>query len=92
MSGRGIDIRSNVEVRIDRSPLQQVERTRGSSYGVLWQGRATVARRVTTRTPLPHVYAVGAHTTLSPATPFAGLTAALVADVIGPAVVRPATT
>jgi len=80
-----IDIRGNVEHRVDRSPRQQVEEYLGSPYGVLWQGRATITGQLLTRTPLPDVYAVGAHTTISALTPFVGLTSSLVADAIGPA-------
>lgn len=80
-----IDVREQVRARVDRSPRQQVEHLRQSSYGVLWQGRATIARQLPTRTPLPDVYACGAHTTLSATTPFVALTSALVVDAIGPA-------
>jgi len=80
-----LDIRDQVEVRVDRSPRQQVEHYRGSAYGVLWQGRATIASQLLTRTAYPNVYAVGAHTALCAETPYVGLTAALVADAVGPA-------
>ncbi len=80
-----IDIRGQVEARVDRSPRQQVEHLRQSSYGVLWQGRSTITGQLLTRTPLPDVYACGAHTTVSAMTPFVALTGALVADAIGPA-------
>ncbi|HET7690305.1 MAG TPA: FAD-dependent oxidoreductase [Nocardioidaceae bacterium] len=80
-----IDLRSHVVTRVDRSPRQQVEHYRGSSYGVLWQGRATITGQLLTRTPVPNVYAVGAHTTVSALTPFVALTSSLVADAVGPA-------
>jgi UDP-galactopyranose mutase len=80
-----IDIRALVEARVDRSPRQQVEHNGGSSYGVLWQGRATLTGQLLTQTPIPNVYAVGAHATISPETPYVALTSALVADAIGPA-------
>ena len=79
-----IDIRGQVETRVDRSPRQQVEHLGGSSYGVLWQGRATLTGQLLTRSPLPNVYAVGAHSTISAETPFVALTSSLVADAIGP--------
>jgi phytoene dehydrogenase-like protein len=81
----GIDIRSQVQARVDRSPRQQVEHYRGSTYGVLWQGRSTIAGQLLTSTPYPNVYAAGAHTALSAETPYVGLTAALVANAVGPA-------
>ena len=39
LSRHRIDVRDQVEVRVDRSPREQVESWRGSPYGVLWQGR-----------------------------------------------------
>ena len=53
--------------------------------GVLWQGRATVRDRIGTVTPLAGVYAAGAHTGGGGWLPFVGLTAAVVAEQIGPA-------
>ena len=53
--------------------------------GVLWQGRATTRRRLGPRTPVAGVYAAGAHATPGAGLPFDGLSAALVAAVVGPA-------
>ena len=75
-----IDVRANVVVRHDRSPRQQVEQWGGSPMGVLWQGRATVRRRLGPTTPVPGVYAAGAHATPGAGLPFVGLSAALVAQ------------
>ena len=62
LARHGIDVRDQVEVRVDRSPRDQVEEWRGSPYGVLWQGRATVDRRLGTDAPRSTgVYAAGAH-------------------------------
>jgi phytoene dehydrogenase-like protein len=80
-----IDVRNQLEVRVDRSPRQQVEHYLGSPYGVLWQGRATISGQLLTRTPFADVYAVGAHSTVSAETPFVALTSSLVADAVGPA-------
>jgi UDP-galactopyranose mutase len=85
LARRGIDVRDQVEVRLDRSPGQLVEHHGGSPAGVLWQGRGTVSRRLGTRTPLPGVLAAGAHTGGGAWVPFVGLTAALVAEEVGPA-------
>lgn len=85
LARKGIDVRDAVETRIDRSPLHLVERYSGSPAGVLWQGRATVRDRVGTRTPLPHVYAAGAHTGGGGWLPFVGLSAAVAAQAVGPA-------
>jgi phytoene dehydrogenase-like protein len=80
-----IDVRAQVAVRIDRSPRDQVELWGSSPMGVLWQGRATVRQRLGPRTPIPGVYAAGAHATPGAGLPFVGLSAALVAAEIGPA-------
>lgn len=80
-----IDVRDRVVVRVDRSPRELVEEWGGSPLGVLWQGRATVRRRLGPTTPVPGVYAAGAHATPGAGLPFVGLSAALVVQAIGPA-------
>lgn len=85
LARRGIDVRDQVEVRVDRSPKDLVELWGGSPYGVLWQGRRTVERRAGTRTPWPNVFCVGAHATPGAGVPYVGLSAALVAQAIGKA-------
>ncbi|MGY2875311.1 phytoene dehydrogenase-like protein [Marmoricola sp. URHA0025 HA25] len=81
----GVRIRDQVEVRVDRSPRELVEQWGGSPLGVLWQGRNTLVHRLGTRTPVAGVYMAGAHTTPGSGLPSVGLSAALVAQVIGPA-------
>jgi UDP-galactopyranose mutase len=81
----GIRVRDQVEVRIDRSPKELVQTWGGSPYGVLWQGRNTVTRRLGPRTPIENVYLAGAHASPGAGLPSVGLSAALVAQVIGPA-------
>ena len=81
----GIRVRDQVEVRVDRSPRELVQEWGGSPYGVLWQGRNTVTRRLGPRTPIENVYMAGAHATPGAGLPSVGLSAALVAQVIGPA-------
>ncbi len=81
----GIRVRDQIVVRVDRSPREQVEQWGGSPYGVLWQGRSTVTRRLGPGTPVPGVYAAGAHATPGAGLPSVGLSAALVAQSIGPA-------
>jgi len=80
-----IDLRPQLRTRVDRSPRDQVERWGGSPMGVLWQGRTTVRRRLGPATPVPGVYAAGAHATPGAGLPFVGLSAALVAAEVGPA-------
>ncbi|QZY27980.1 phytoene desaturase family protein [Nocardioides coralli] len=79
-----LDLRARIVTRVERSPRSQVEHT-GSAMGVLWQGRGTVRHRLGPTTPVPGVYAAGAHATPGGQVPFVGLSAALVAQAIGPA-------
>jgi phytoene dehydrogenase-like protein len=85
MQRGGIRVRDQVEVRVDRSPRDLVERWGGSPYGVLWQGRDTVTRRLGPTTPVPGVFMAGSHATPGAGLPSVGLSAALVAQSIGPA-------
>ncbi|QIK76845.1 phytoene desaturase family protein [Nocardioides piscis] len=80
-----IDVRSQVVSRIDRTPRDLVDAWGGSPLGVLWQGRQTVRDRLGPTTPVPGVYAAGAHATPGAGLPFVGLSAALVAAEIGAA-------
>lgn len=82
---KDIRVRDQVEVRVDLSPRELVERWGGSPQGVLWQGRATVSRRLGPRTPIPGVYQVGAHAKPGAGLASVGLSAAQVATLIGPA-------
>jgi len=84
LARRGIDVRDRVRVRVDRSPSAQVEELAGSAYGVLWEGRRSVDRKLAGM-PYQGVYAVGAHAAVEGTLPFVGLSAAVVADQIGPA-------
>jgi UDP-galactopyranose mutase len=81
----GINVRDQVEVRVDRSPRELVEEWGGSPLGVLWQGRRTLTHRLGTRTPVDGVYMAGAHTTPGAGLPGVGLSASLVAQIIGAA-------
>ena len=85
LARHGLDVRDRVVTRLDRSPRELVQRWGGSPLGVLWQGRATVRRRLGPRTPVPGVYAAGAHAAPGAGLPFVGLSASLVAQVVGPA-------
>jgi phytoene dehydrogenase-like protein len=81
----GIDVRENLVTRVDLSPRQLVEQWRGSPMGVLWQGRGTVRNRLGPTTPIGGVYVAGAHGAPGAGVPFVTQSAALVAQVIGPA-------
>lgn len=80
-----IDVRPHVVTRVDRTPRDLVEAWGGSPLGVLWQGRRTVRHRLGPTTPVAGVYAAGAHATPGAGLPYAGLSAALVAQAVGPA-------
>ena len=85
LARHGIDVRDNVVTRVDLSPRDLVEQWRGSPMGVLWQGRRTVRHRLGPATPVPGVYAAGAHAAPGAGVPFVTQSAALVAQLIGPA-------
>jgi UDP-galactopyranose mutase len=81
----GLLSRDQVVTRLDPTPRDLVERWGGSPLGVRWEGRSTVRRRLGPRTPIPGVYAAGAHATPGAGLPFTGLSASLVAQVVGAA-------
>ena len=83
LAHRGIDVRAQVVTRIDRSPHDLLERWGGSPHGVLWRGPRTSRDRLGPRTPIPGVLAAGAHATTGSGLPFAGLSAAVVAELVG---------
>jgi UDP-galactopyranose mutase len=83
LARRGLDVRRQVVTRVDRTPRDLVELWGGSPHGVLWQGPRTARTRLGPRTPIPGVLAAGAHATTGSGLPFAGLSAALVAEVVG---------
>lgn len=83
LARHGLDVRAQVVARIDRSPRDLVEAWGGSPHGVLWQGPRTARTRLGPRTPIPGVLAAGAHASTGSGLPFAGLSAALVAEMVG---------
>jgi phytoene dehydrogenase-like protein len=85
LARNGIDLRTDLVTRVDLTPRDLVATWHSSPYGLLWQGRGTVRARLGPRTPIEGVYAAGAHATPGAGLPFVGLSAALVAQVIGPA-------
>ncbi|MDZ5663772.1 NAD(P)/FAD-dependent oxidoreductase [Nocardioides sp. S-58] len=83
LARHGLDVRGRVVARVDRSPDELVEAWGGSPHGMLWQGPRTARTRLGPRTPIAGVLAAGAHATTGSGLPFAGLSAALVADLVG---------
>ena len=78
-----LDVRRQVVTRVDRTPRDLVEEWGGSPHGMLWQGPRTARSRLGPRTPVAGVLTAGAHATTGSGLPFAGLSAALVAEVVG---------
>ncbi len=83
LARQGLDVRRHGVARVDRSPRVLVEEWGGSPHGMLWQGPRTARSRLGPRTPVPGVLTAGAHATTGSGLPFAGLSAALVAEVVG---------
>ncbi len=83
LADRGVDVRDRLVAQVDRSPAEVA--AGGSPYGPAWEGRATLRRRLGPTTPVEGLYAAGAHAAPGAGVPFVGLSAALVAQVVGPA-------
>jgi UDP-galactopyranose mutase len=83
LARRGLDVRDLVLTRIDRAPADLVEGP-GSPYGFRWQGPSTLRTRPGPVSPVTGVFLAGAATGGGGWLPFVGLTAAVVADLIGP--------
>jgi phytoene dehydrogenase-like protein len=83
LARHGLDVRRRVVTRVDRTPRDLVDAWGGSPHGVQWQGPRTARTRLGPRTPIAGVLTAGAHATTGSGLPFAGLSAALVADVVG---------
>ena len=83
LARHGLDVRGQVVARVDRTPRDLVEAWGGSPHGVQWQGPRTARTRLGPRTPVAGVLAAGAHATTGSGLPFAGLSAALVAEMVG---------
>jgi UDP-galactopyranose mutase len=83
LARHGLDVRAQVVARVDRTPRDLVEAWGGSPHGVLWQGPRTTRTRLGPWTPIPGVLAAGAHATTGSGLPFTGLSAALVAEMVG---------
>ena len=78
-----IDIREQVVARVDRP--RATSSSGGAAHRWACCGRAATGAPARARTPIPGVYAAGAHATPGSGLPFVGLSAALVAQAIGPA-------
>jgi phytoene dehydrogenase-like protein len=85
MVRRGLDVRAHLVTRLDRTPIDLIQETSGSSYGLAWAGwRAHVQRSAQTH-PLPGLYLVGASMHPGASIPYVAWGAAHVATRIGKA-------
>jgi len=85
MTRRGVDVRSAVVTRLDRSPVDLIQETSGSPYGLAWAGwRAHVQRAAQTQ-PLPGLYLLGASMHPGATIPYVAWGAANVAARLGKA-------
>ncbi len=83
LATRGIDVRSQVLARVDRSPDEVVAETGGSSYGFEWDGWRASARRAALTNPLPGLHLIGASMHPGSSIPYAAWGAAHVAERLG---------
>ena len=85
MARRGVDVRKAVVTRLERSPVDLIQETSGSSYGLAWAGwRAHVQRAAQTH-PLPGLYLLGASMHPGASVPYVAWGAANVAMRLGKA-------
>ncbi len=85
MARRGVDVRKAVVTRLDRSSVDLIQETGGSSYGLAWAGwRAHVQRAAQTH-PLPGLYLLGASMHPGASVPYVAWGAANVATRLGKA-------
>ncbi|MGH3472383.1 MAG: phytoene desaturase family protein [Nocardioidaceae bacterium] len=60
LARRGIDVRTQVVTRLDRSAVKVIEETGGSAYGLAWAGWRENARRAAASNPLVGLHLLGA--------------------------------
>lgn len=82
---RGIDIRRHVVTRLDRTPIDLINETNGSSYGLAWAGWRAHGQRAAQSHPMPGLYLLGASMHPGSSIPYVGWGAAHVATRIGKA-------
>jgi phytoene desaturase len=88
MAGRGLDVRDRVLWREVRTPADLERETRsvgGSIYGTSSNGARAAFLRPANRSPVPGLYLVGGSSHPGGGLPLVGLSAAIVADLIGKA-------
>jgi UDP-galactopyranose mutase len=83
MASRGVDVRSLVRSRLDRTPAQVLDEHGASPAGMLWQGWRSGVRRPVPRTRVHGLFLIGSQIHPGPGVVSAGLAAAQVADLVG---------
>ncbi len=88
MAARGLDVRDRVRWRVVHTPADLERQTRsvgGSIYGTSSNGARAAFLRPANRSPVPGLFLVGGSSHPGGGLPLVGLSAAIVADLIGPA-------
>jgi phytoene desaturase len=88
MARRGLDVRDRVRWREIRTPADLERHTRspgGAIYGTSSNGPSAAFLRPANRSPVPGLFLVGGSAHPGGGLPLVGLSAAIVADLIGPA-------
>lgn len=87
MAARGLDVRERVRWRVLRTPADLERETRapgGAIYGTSSNGARAAFLRPANRSPVPGLFLVGGSAHPGGGLPLVGLSAAIVADLVGP--------
>jgi UDP-galactopyranose mutase len=85
LARRGLDVRPRVVTRVDRSPVDILEESDGSPYGLAWEGWRRAVARAGLGHPVPGLYCIGASMHPGAGVPYVAWGAAHVADLVGKA-------
>ncbi len=85
LAERGLDLRSQVTCRVDRSAADVAAGAGGSPYGLVWAGVRTAADRARIASTVAGLYCLGAGLPLPASVPYVVWQAATVATAIGKA-------
>lgn len=85
LARRGLDLRSQVVCRVDRSATELAMASGAAPYGLAWAGPRTAAERARLGNPVDGLFCLGAGLPLTGSLPYVGWQAATVATAIGKA-------
>jgi phytoene dehydrogenase-like protein len=88
MAERGFDVRQRLLWRVVRTPADLERETRapgGAIYGTSSNGQRAAFLRPANRSPVPGLYLVGGSSHPGGGLPLVGMSATIVADMVGPA-------